>query len=325
MSRLNLAPGKMSPADLMDRVSHLERLLFAAHQDIDKKIKVINKNNNNNQYYQDRKEIEKEDSRQLVQRLRNQLDDLYKVMDITQDTSTNMYNNLRGEVKLLKENKSSVGSITSCNSRNGKKRLNDFDRTESNVVSHLHYVVDKLHDENAILREEDRINNIHFEESCSLIDALDETGPTKYAMSVRCEELSSQGNDWREEYHNLKKRHLDLRANYKEVYESEKLFKSLLTNEQSTCRELTTDNKSLYAKKAVLKYQLHESKRKHYDVSGSLISLRSHSDMSSLLSNTSPSKQRRNTQTTVTAAKICDANLELVRKQKEKRKYDLFF
>ena len=56
-----------------------------------------------------------------VSRLKNQLDALYKDMDITKDSSTNMYNNFRDGVKLLIGNKSSVGSVSSVVSRSGKK------------------------------------------------------------------------------------------------------------------------------------------------------------------------------------------------------------
>ena len=258
--------------------------------------------------------------RSQVSRLKNQLDALYKDMDITKDTSTNMYNNFRDGVKLLIGNKSSVGSVSSVVSRSGKKRPNELVRTESDVVSHLHYVVDKLHDENVILREENNYNNIHVAESRLLIGLLDEkSGPTRFSYSVRCEELSKQGNAWREDYQKLKKRHVELNANFKEVHESEKLYKNLLTNEKSTSQKLNAEIKVLFSQKAVIKYQFQQYKRNNLDVTGSLISLRdSYSDMSSIISNTSPSKQRRITQTT-------DANLEFMRKQQEKRKYELFF
>ena len=217
----------MAPVDFQDHIEYLEQRLKEANLVIEKKNKVINKNNNKNIYYQGRKDGEKEEMRSQVSRLKNQLDALYKDMDITKDSSTNMYNNFRDGVKLLIGNKSSVGSVSSVVSRSGKKRPNELVRTESDVVSHLHYVVDKLHDENAILREENRYNNIHVEESRSLIDFLDEkSGPTSYALSVRCEELSNQGNDWREDYQKQKKRHEKLSANFKEVHESENYIRT---------------------------------------------------------------------------------------------------
>ena len=111
----------MAPVDFQDHIEYLEQRLKEANLVIEKINKVINKNNNKNIYYQGRKDGEKEDMRSQVSRLKNQLNALYKDMDITKDTSTNMYNYFRDGVKLLIGNKSSVGSVSSVVSRSGKK------------------------------------------------------------------------------------------------------------------------------------------------------------------------------------------------------------
>ena len=108
---------QMSLNDLINIVVKLEQQLQEAND-------RIADNNIKNIFYSNHASAEKEEMRKCSLGLRNQLNEIYKDMNIPQGTSTYIYNVLRTKVNEMLTNQisSNLSVGSRCNSRSSSKR-----------------------------------------------------------------------------------------------------------------------------------------------------------------------------------------------------------
>ena len=130
----------------------------------------------------------------------------------------------------------------------------------------LNGILDKLHDENAILHEENaklyQDNNIYRGKCRDLVarnKELEEKGIDTQSLHSRIEELTKQGNSLRETYIATKKEYDQIGLDYIKSMDNIQLITALHNKEQTNVKRPNHSKEKLIYSKAHLRAQLQQN------------------------------------------------------------------